>query len=233
MEKDKLLKHFVQDVIDSGQPDTVGDRMFYKTNFEIKPKDFLKLVENDINSNTISKINSVSNLKKAIDCSIDGFFESIGLLKKIRRRNINIDKKLNFIGEIAEFTPRSIVKLNAIRNKLEHHYKMPKIKEIDVYYDLVFALVLLIENLCFMPMEVNFTDEYGEFNTKYEMSKGSIVFTRNFESQKKVATSYGIEISLKDGIDLFILGLKCHRAMGKLFEQSMTKLEIKNYLNIN
>ena len=233
MEKDKLLKQFIKDLIKMGQPDTIGDRMYYKTNFEIKPKDFLKLVEDNINSNSKNKVvNAVSNLKQAIDCSLDGFFESIGILKKIRRKNLNIEKKLNFIGEIAEFTPRSIVQLNTIRNKLEHQYKMPQIKEINVYYDLVFALVLLIENLCFMPIEINFTDEDSEFNTKYEKTKGNIVFVRNFAPQEKIKLNRRIEISLRDGIDLFIFGIKCHRAVGKLFEQTMTRLEIIKYLNI-
>lgn len=54
-------------------------------------------------------------------------------------------KKLNFLKDAGIIEANSIARLNQIRNKLEHEYKIPDIVEIEVYYDLACAFITVLE----------------------------------------------------------------------------------------
>lgn len=115
--------------------------------FELLPRDFVEFAERDLRAgnSTHSLVNATSNLKRAIDCQIDYLFIALNLDKLYREKRLGIDKKLGFLKKSGIFRSRSIEKLNALRNRLEHHYEIPKIEDVEVYFDLVAAFVSVIE----------------------------------------------------------------------------------------
>lgn len=116
--------------------------------FELKPRDYLDFAEIDLNSNEPqSLVNCVSNLKRAMDCQLDTFIFVFGLHSVLGKFNMSISKKLKFIEACSLFSSRSLARLNRIRNKMEHEYEIPKIQDIEVYFDLVAAFVVIIEPL--------------------------------------------------------------------------------------
>lgn len=61
--------------------------------YDISPEEFLDFAENVIVSETKEGIvNAVSNLKRALDCEMDMFFESINIKRKIW----SLKRKLSF-----------------------------------------------------------------------------------------------------------------------------------------
>jgi len=116
--------------------------------YEIHPRDFLLFAEDEIGDLKSNKsiINCVSNLKRAIDCQIDIFLFALNLQKHYKDKRLGIDRKLGFIEKCGLFSKTSLSTINTIRNKLEHHYQLPKIDHIHIYFDLVTAFITVLEN---------------------------------------------------------------------------------------
>ncbi len=125
----------------SGQPARLPD-------FEMLPRDFIEFAERDLStaSSTHSLINATSNLKRAVDCQLDYLLCSMNLNKLYREKRLGIDRKLGLLKAAGIFRSRSIEKLNFLRNRLEHHYEVPEIQDVEVYFDLVSAFVSVIES---------------------------------------------------------------------------------------
>lgn len=116
-------------------------------NFELYARDYLEFAEQELNKNTtVSLINCITHLKRALDCELDTFLHVYNLLDLFNKHNLKMDKKLNFIKEMGVFNSRSLTRLNTIRNKVEHRYEIPKIQDIEVYYDLVSAFIALLQS---------------------------------------------------------------------------------------
>ncbi|MCQ4086990.1 hypothetical protein [Saccharibacillus sp. JS10] len=136
-----ILKYHQNIVHDSG-----GGQALNFPDFDLFARDYLRFAEEGLNDGSnASLINCVSNLKRAMDCQIDTFFHAINLYKYIHDKNLKFEKKLVFIEDIGLFSSRSLRKLNTIRNKMEHLYEVPKIIEIELYFELVHALVRSLE----------------------------------------------------------------------------------------
>ncbi|MBM6855873.1 hypothetical protein H6B11_17400 [Mediterraneibacter glycyrrhizinilyticus] len=91
---------------------------------DISPEEFLDFAENAIASESKEgMINAISNLKRALDCEMDMFFESISLKSIFDKKNLKFEKKTQFLAEIGLFPIRTINKLNSMRNKMEHDKK--------------------------------------------------------------------------------------------------------------
>jgi len=119
--------------------------------FDLLPQDYLKYAEDSISkSMPEDKINCVSNLKRAMECEIDTFFYVLGLDLLVKKRNLGFDKKLKFIEAIGLYKSKSLEMLNTIRNKVEHEYIVPNIQDIELYYELVYAFISVIEGALFM-----------------------------------------------------------------------------------
>lgn len=150
-------------------------------NYELTARDYLQFAEEEISKKTqASLINCVSNLKRAMDCQLDTFFYSFNLSKIFNDRNLKFEKKLDFLNAAGIFNPRSLARLNLIRNKMEHEYQVPKINEIEVYYDLVTAFVSVLENIALNinnKMYFYLNEAYvvqGRFNITYLYDNPSI-----------------------------------------------------------
>jgi hypothetical protein len=158
--------------------------------FELMPFDYLEFAEQElsINSNS-SKIGCVSNLKRATECEMDTFLYMLGLTEKIK----GFPKKLEFISKAGLLSPRSLTKLNRIRNKMEHEYSVPEIGELESYFDLASGFVHAMEGYIFMltshsEQEWVVGDIYGDlaFNVALQRKPAKILFEVFLEKEKRV-----------------------------------------------
>jgi hypothetical protein len=147
--------------------------------FELYAIDYLEFAEKRLNNIDKYKddidelINCVAHLKRAVDCQLDTFFHSVGLLKKIQDNNLKFKRKLDFLKGIGIFSSRSLNRLNTLRNKMEHHYQIPKIIDIELYYDLVSSFISVIQGLIFLlgfNREVDFFINNEDHNCGYFQS---------------------------------------------------------------
>ncbi|GGE00262.1 hypothetical protein [Paenibacillus nasutitermitis] len=157
---DKLYR-FLEEQIEFLDDDASWGSMFNLPEQDMYARDYLKFAENQLQIGTIeSLINCISNLKRAVDCQIDIFFYTLGLNVVLKKRNLKFEKKLEFLGAIGIFSPKSLAKLNTIRNKMEHEYSIPQIIELDLYFDLVLAFIYNLET----AIIVLSTDERNLYN---------------------------------------------------------------------
>ena len=62
--------------------------------FEVKPEDFLRIAESDLNSNKEGgSINCLSNIKRAMHCQLDSLFFAFGVYQHIKKKQLNFPKK--------------------------------------------------------------------------------------------------------------------------------------------
>ncbi len=152
--------------VDSIEPDFSSGSDITIPIYEISAEEFLDFAENAIMAETKEGIvNAISNLKRAIDCEMDLFFESINLKSIFDKNNLKFEKKSKFLSDIGMFPIQSINKLNLIRNKMEHEYRAPLIADLYTYYELVWDVVKIID----LHLELLYTN--GEINMV--LKKGS------------------------------------------------------------
>jgi len=115
--------------------------------YDLYPRDYLEFAESGItNGDTKKLIECVGNLKRATDCQIDMFIYACGMGKYFKKWKLGIDKKLEFLRGVGVFDSRTLSRVNSIRNRMEHRYEIPKIKDIEAYFDLVLAFVSIVES---------------------------------------------------------------------------------------
>jgi len=143
------LRKIIQDNIDRFvfYEDT-KDNIIRLPDFDLYPRDYLEYAESGITNGDAKKlIECVSHLKRAMDCQIDVFFSVFGLKKYFEKRRLGVDKKLDFLRNSCIFdSSRTLSRLNTIRNKMEHNYEIPEIKDVEIYFDLVLAFVSTVES---------------------------------------------------------------------------------------
>jgi len=134
--------------------DYSGGGTFNFPKFDLFARDYLRFAEHELlqlqkNTNIIEHIhliNCVSHLKRAIDCQLDTCFYILNL-QVFKKKNLSLNAKLSFLKSAGIFNTFSLSRFNTIRNKMEHDYKIPDIEDIETYYDLVSALVSILESL--------------------------------------------------------------------------------------
>lgn len=140
--------------------------------YDISSEEFLDFAENAIASETKEGIvNAVSNLKRALDCEMDMFFESINIKRIFDKKNLKFEKKTQFLANIGLFPIQTINKLNFMRNKLEHEYKTPEIYDLHTYYELVWSIVKILD----LYLELLYTK--GEINLEFYIKNNKYYFT--------------------------------------------------------
>ena len=69
--------------------------------YEVMPKEFLRFAESDLLDKTKKgKVGVLANLKRAIDCQLDIFFEILNLQNIFCGKNLKFEQKTNFIADI-------------------------------------------------------------------------------------------------------------------------------------
>ncbi|MGG7605007.1 hypothetical protein [Massilia sp. BKSP1R2A-1] len=199
--------------------------------FELGPRDFLDFAEADLNAgiSTHTLVNATSNLKRAVDCQLDHFLHVLNLDQFYRRKRLGVDRKLGLLKKSGIFRSRSIEKLNALRNRLEHHYEAPVLEDVEVYFDLVAAFVSVVEAaipLAGTSSEVSFTlMNGGRIDGKFSRDEPRMLlllehsessYSRTFEANM----SYSKDAS--SDLDRFAYLLRVHMLLRKWYDGCLT-----------
>lgn len=220
MTKSKTLEKLLLDHMEDFEPSGGSGGNHNLPNFELYAIDYLEFAEKRLNNIEIYKddidelINCVAHLKRAVDCQLDTFFYSVGLYKTIQDRNLKFEKKLDFLNGIGVFSSRSLNRLNTLRNKMEHHYEVPKISDIELYYELVSAFISVIQGLIFLLgsyREVVFSiyieeNNNGYFQSEYDDKKLEIRVLWSLKGSDKKNKL----VAKLDELDDFIYFFKVH-----------------------
>ncbi|CAG7653180.1 hypothetical protein PAESOLCIP111_06717 [Paenibacillus solanacearum] len=159
--RDKLKTFLLNNVEIMEHDGGAGTSIKYPS-FELTSRDFLEFAEIELSKlDNAGLINCVSHIKRAMDCQLDSFLYAYNLYKPFKDRKLGIDKKLDFLNEAGVFSSRSLSRLNIIRNKMEHEYEVPKIQDIEIYFDLVSAFVSILER------HILILDVYGSSNYRW------------------------------------------------------------------
>lgn len=206
--------------------------------YEISAEEFLGFAESAIAAGTKEGlINAVSNLKRALDCEMDLFFESINLKKIFSKNNLKFEKKTQFLADIGLFPIQSINKLNLMRNKMEHEYRQPEISDLYAYYELVWSVIKIINlqlELLYINGTINFVIQKGNneyyFTMEYHVESCRFQFEIKDWTDKKKKEQKQIEIPLKskDDIDDFIKAFHVFLLSIQYFDYGNVSLYKKN-----
>lgn len=181
MDKINTLKDFLINNFDSiHYGGSTGSQINFP-NFEIYPRDFLKFARlelqnyNSEKSNLIHIINCVSHLKRALDCQFDLFLYQINLSQVTNKNNLKFNNKLEFLKNTGILESVTMSRLNYLRNKMEHQYKIPIIEDLESYYDLVAASISILESTAASIVnnyEISFEshlDDISNFTLRYSI----------------------------------------------------------------
>ena len=109
--------------------------------FELKVKDFLDFASDDLKGDSLREtINALSNIKRSIDCLFDSLLFVVNFLEDSKRDKWSFPEKMNFLGEIGIIAPYVLSRINSMRNLLEHEFRKPDRKEVEVAYDVATLL---------------------------------------------------------------------------------------------
>lgn len=116
--------------------------------FDIKPDQFLEFARTDVGENTQrSRVNALSNVKRAIDCRFDAMLFAFGLYSISKREDWNFPKKAKVLVEAGVVAPRILTRINKERNKLEHEFKVPSRREVEDSLDVAHLFLSATEIL--------------------------------------------------------------------------------------
>jgi len=184
MSKSNDLKALIQEYIEYFDYDAASGANLDFPNFELLPHSFLEFADKELSQKEVKQhlINCVTHLKRAAECQIDTFLYVCNLYKIVTKNNLGFDAKLKFLKDARVFNSRTLSRFNTIRNKIEHDYAMPQIEDIEVYHDLVSALIEVIEGTMFVlahGAEIGFSIEkqderIGYFKMSYQFEEPSI-----------------------------------------------------------
>lgn len=107
-------------------------------NFEIKPQDFLSYAEADLaNDYSHRLINSLSNAKRALDCQVDILLIGFGYYEISKKKKWGFPKKIEIIKVLGIIAPRVLLKINRVRNLMEHEFSNPTNEQVEDFVDIV------------------------------------------------------------------------------------------------
>lgn len=117
--------------------------------FDISPGDFLQFAEEDLQSGLDhSNVNSLSNIKRALDCQLDCMLITLGFLGIAGKKHWGFPQKLKFVQDLGVLTPRILRRINRLRNLLEHEFSLPSPESVEDALD-VATLFVAYTNVVF------------------------------------------------------------------------------------
>ena len=124
-----------------------------ETPFQIKPRDFLKFAEYDLNHEYDHHlVNSLSNIKRAIDCQIDSILFGFGLFNESKKQRLSFPKKVSLLNSLNIVSPAILKKINQKRNLLEHEYINPSKEDSEDFLDVATLFIAYTDKFLFKAM---------------------------------------------------------------------------------
>jgi len=100
--------------------------------FAISARQFLAFAVEDSKTDSVhSRVNVLSNIKRAIECRIDELLYALCLHVKSERENWNFPKKIQVLVDLGILAPTILTKINRKRNQLEHQYVEPTQEDVE------------------------------------------------------------------------------------------------------
>ena len=146
-----LLRDFIIQYLRYLRYDGGGGGHVDLPSFECTPLDYLRFAQNEIGNDDTkvmsvqSSLNCVNHLKRAADCAIDSFLSVLHLHDLFKKRNLKFEKKIELLNSMGLFNPRSLNKLNTMRNKMEHEYRSPESTNLELYFELIQGFVYALD----------------------------------------------------------------------------------------
>ncbi len=146
------------------------------------PRDFLEFAMED--SNTIeqnrSRVNCLSNCKRAIDSQINILVRRLGYLPLAKQKKWNIPKKIDFITDVGIIAPRILRRVNQLRNNLEHDFTPPSKLQVEDALDATTLFLAYAELVT--PPSLNWSF-LGKLTVKYDYDKMKFCFYKQDPSR--------------------------------------------------
>lgn len=123
--------------------------------FEIDSGQFEEFALEDSKSDSIhSRVNALSNVKRAIECRIDEMLYALCLHVKSEKEQWNFPKKVKVLSELGIIAPRILEKINQQRNRLEHEYIRPTKGDVEDALDVAILFLGYSDSLNNSPVVV-------------------------------------------------------------------------------
>jgi hypothetical protein len=134
--------------------------------FEIQPKEFLGFAEKELSEGNDDRhlVNSLSNIKRAIDCQIDLVIYNHMMSKKAKKERWNFPEKMGYLQDVGIIAPRILKKINEKRNLLEHEYKKPTQEQVEDALDVATLFIHYISPLISDKTRLLCSSLKGEIN---------------------------------------------------------------------
>ena len=109
----------------------------------LAPRDFLGFAIHE--SATLvqerSRVNCLSNCKRAIDAQVESLIARLGFLPLAKKQRWDIPKKILFISSSGVVAPRILRNVNTLRNRLEHEFAVPSKQQVEEALDIATLFV--------------------------------------------------------------------------------------------
>jgi uncharacterized protein YutE (UPF0331/DUF86 family) len=166
--------HYADDRIDGWSTTDI------ENNFDLQSTDFLDFAQIDLRMDDVHHlINCLSNVKRAIECQIDSILIGLGLFEKSTKEKWNFPKKIEVLNELGIISPRILIKINKIRNLLEHQYSKPDKEKVEDAVDIAILFFRSTEKyLINFPIYGVLWDEEGKcsLDLKFDYKKSKFIF---------------------------------------------------------
>lgn len=135
--------------------------------FELTPQNFMSYAEKDLNEDDVrSRVNALGNIKRAIDCRLDSLIYLFGFYPKAKKENWSFISKTKILNNHKVIAPRILSKINKMRNKLEHDFKIPSHEEVEDALDIAHLFILYTDiftqkTFSTLDFEVNNSNDNG------------------------------------------------------------------------
>ncbi|MCK5023528.1 MAG: hypothetical protein KAS04_05120 [Candidatus Aenigmarchaeota archaeon] len=177
--------------------------------FSINPNNFLDYSKQDLDQGDERGLaNSLTNIKRAIECQIDTLLYFYGFGKAAKRENWGFPKKCNILQEMGILSPKILEKINSQRVKLEHFYEKPDKERVEDALDVATLFVEFTNNYIPLSMCVSSSSvidgihiktETGDLkeidrlfaNIKYNYKEGILEYNLYRKPKKHIITQEG------------------------------------------
>lgn len=206
---------------------------------ELMPFDYLEFARQSLaaGQDVKNRIDCVSHLKRALECELDTIFGVMGI--ELARDERNVPTKLKMIGELGILDARSLSRLNQVRNKVEHLYSEPPLENLEIYFDLVAAVVYALDGYMFMLAQSGKTEWSGDpEGVKDRESSVAVGVTLRFDpsrpevviSVRDVGNEWECRFAKSESWNSFAFGIRVHHLLvraGSLFSSEYVVQELK------
>ena len=147
--------------------------------FDFSAKDFLSFAFEDVKDRSVrGTVNTLSNVKRAIDCRIEELLFCYCLHVKSKQEHWDIPKKLEILAEIDILAPRILRKISTLRNRLEHQFKEPHLETVEDAVDIGELFLGATEKLCcpitYLNKGADFWIRFKRNENEIELQDGSL-----------------------------------------------------------